>query len=130
MIQRKQTLFFLLAGLLALSCLFLPLFQSGEVLLNGLSQPVLMVLSILSLLLAIVAIFLYTDRVKQILIGRVNLVMLLGLMGAIFYYEYGDGVISFVMGICSPVIAIFSNILGIRGVQSDQKLIRDMDRLR
>jgi len=130
MIQRKQTIFFAITAMTLLAGLVIPIFQDGQNDFIGLSKLGIAIPLITAALLAFVSILLYQTRPKQLFFGKINLAVILLAMGAIVFYEMSDRVFSFVYGILAPPIGLLFNFLGIQGVKSDEKLIRDMDRLR
>lgn len=130
MIQRKQTIFFAITAVLLLAGLVLPVFQNGENNFIGLSKLGIVIPLITASMLALVSILMFRTRPKQLLFGKINQVVILLALGVIVFYEMSDSVFSFVYGIIAPAIGFFANLFGIQGVKSDEKLIRDMDRLR
>ena len=142
MIQRKQTLWLLLATLAAFLTLKFP-FYTGNVLdpitniktfklLNAGSygNMLITILSVAVGVIALITIFLYSDRKKQMLITAVNTV--LSLIVIVLYYlqtkNFIDGAYS-ISSILSLIIPI-SLIAAIIGIRSDEKLIKSVDRLR
>lgn len=142
MIQRKQTLWLLLATIAAFLTLKFP-FYTGNVLepitnlktfklLNAGSygNMLITILSVAVGVIALITIFLYSDRKKQMLITGVNTV--LSLVTIVLYYlqtkSFSDGAYS-ISAILTLIIPI-SLIAAIIGIRSDEKLIKSVDRLR
>jgi hypothetical protein len=142
MIQRKQTLWLLLATIAAFLTLKFP-FYTGNVLdaitsvktfklLNAGSygNMLITILSVTIGVIALITIFLYSDRKKQMLITSVNTV--LSLLIIVLYYlqtkTFVDGAYS-ISAILTLIIPI-SLIAAIVGIKSDEKLIKSVDRLR
>ena len=138
MIQRIQSLWLLGASVLA-SLNFLFPFYSGTKIINGLSSPAeldggstlfTVVLSAVLLVLAIIAIFLYKDRKRQLgcSIGGVILGIILVVVYFLEIKNFETGSIAlwcvFAMGI--PVFYFFAA----RGIWKDQKLVKSLDKLR
>ncbi len=156
MIQRKQTLFLLLAVIASVFCLFLPIasFQpvgmggetaihclgtvSGE---TGLQIDAtcvpLFVLCALSAVLSLVTIFMYKNRKLQLNLCAINLLfsvlwyidyalMLLGIVGL----ENAEGKAQVSFAACLPLVAIILVALARKGVNDDEKLVRAADRIR
>jgi len=142
MIQRKQTLWLLLATIAAFLTLKFP-FYTGNVLdtatniktfksLNAgnYGNMLITILSVSVGVIALITIFLYSDRKKQMLITVVNTVLSL-LIIALYYLQtktFVDGAFS-IAAILTFIIPI-SLIAAIIGIRSDEKLIKSVDRLR
>jgi hypothetical protein len=156
MIQRKQSIFLLLAAI-ALSLLHyfplasfigdndsLVLYIYKVISLVPDHVPVLpeyfifplLVVNALIILLTIVAIFLYKNRMRQLNILRVTLIMLMIMIGGFFFYyvdvleKASGGLTEYEIGAYMPLVAFVFYILAYRGIMSDEKLIRSADRLR
>ncbi len=141
MIQRKQTLWLLLSTIAAFLTLKFP-FYTGNVirdpilnvktfeLLNARFNISITILSVAIGVIALITIFLYNDRKKQILITGVNTA--LSLLIIVLYYlqtkTFVDGAYS-ISSILTLIIPI-SLIAAIIGIRSDEKLIKSVDRLR
>ena len=136
MIQRIQTLWFLIASLAAFLTLKFS-FYSGVSLndrsfheLNGVDNSLLMFSTILLGGLSFINIFLYKKRPLQIKLAIAGLLVEIGIL---FLYVkelkiFADG--NYDIWSFLHIIIIISLILGIRGVYKDQKLIRESNRLR
>lgn len=147
MIQRIQTIYLLISAILVGLLLALPfaeiakdgviyLFNFKGILLdgtlkeNGLAIPILIVL-----ILAFhgFAIFSFKNRIKQVRIVVISMLLILCLLGLFFfytYYSFSGAVISFKISIVFPLIAIILDYLAIRGISKDEALIRSLDRIR
>ncbi|MBA3829508.1 MAG: DUF4293 domain-containing protein [Taibaiella sp.] len=145
MIQRLQSVWMLLAALLC-ACLFLVDFYSFHSMVNGVDTvshvrindfyPGLL-LALVVILLPLVAIFMYSNRKRQITMLVMNLLVLIGFVSLMFMHvnnmtttmapvtngNYGAGAII-------PVVCIILMIMALRGVRKDEKLVRSQDRLR
>jgi Mn2+/Fe2+ NRAMP family transporter len=100
-------------------------------------HPVLLILAILGGLVALAAIFQFSNRSRQMVMSRVSIVLgiLLPLVAFLLVYMepdkqgdlavYNDGI-----GLYLPFIAILCSILAIRFIKKDDKLVKSMDRLR
>lgn len=147
MIQRIQTIFILVAGLLTGS-LFVQkfadiivnnelhifnafgIFKGEELLFSGL--PILLFMGIVSAL-HLVVIFLFKKRILQIRILAFTILLLLGLFGMFFYFTYAsfDEVkVAFKIATALPVASAILDWLAIRAIGKDEALIRSADRLR
>lgn len=141
MIQRIQSVWLLLAA--AASFLTLKFsFYSGNIIKEG--QPkafsklvatddiLLTITTVATGLLTLVAIFLYKNRKLQTRLCLIAL-LLSGLSLVLFYIQIkkfvpleGNYDLTAAIGIAVPVLII----LAIRGIYSDQKLVKSLDRLR
>ena len=156
MIQRKQTVFLLLSAI-ALGLLFyfplatfigdkdsLILYVYKIVSLVPDHAPdvptyflmPLLSLNILMILLSVVTVFMFKNRLRQLNFVRINLILLLIMIAVFFFYdvnvleEVSGGVVQYETGAYFPLIAFIFFILAYRGIMSDERLIRSADRLR
>ena len=133
MIQRIQTVYLLLVFCLMLLIPFLPVASSVPSTWNwGLSG-----ISGLTAVLSLFTVFFYKNRKKQIkfccLINFLILLFYLTLFlsnlsfspNFSFIKDYG-----FSYTVAFPLIALLFNLLAIKGVKKDEKLVRSADRLR
>ena len=136
MIQRIQTLWLLLASICAFASVKLP-FYFGSIEVPGPTITItpydhfmLLVFVISTGLVALINIFLYSNRSLQIKISVVG--VLLGLVNLMHYFLYmrnfKTGGLS-LYSIFSFLVPIFF-ILSIIGIYKDQKLLKSLDRLR
>ena len=145
MIQRIQTLFYLLAGGAFGGLFNFPFasststgthFMSDQVY-NVFDNPVLMVMAGLGIGLALLAIFLFKNRTMQIKLGYILIILSIFIplvAMALFYTEASQimntGEINDQVGIYLPVLSLVFAILANRFVGKDEKTVRSMDRLR
>ncbi|MDB4583589.1 DUF4293 domain-containing protein [Draconibacterium sp.] len=147
MIQRIQTVFILVAGLLVGSLYVAKfadlsvnqelhtftafgIFKGEALVFDGL--PIMIFIGIIALL-HLVIIFLYKKRIRQIRMLAFTIVLLLGLFGLFFYFTYAgfDGAtVAFKAPIAFPIVAIILDYLAIRAIGKDEALVRSMDRIR
>lgn len=152
MIQRIQTVYFLLAELLISTLFFFPFAEivgkEGKIYqldlkvfypdvvqkTSWMGNP-LFLLGAVCLLLILVTIFQYKHRILQIRLAFVAVFLLVGLSGLIFYFGKsaekmvsGNGSLNLVA--LSPVIAAIIIYLAIRAIDKDEKLVRSIDRIR
>jgi len=147
MIQRIQTIFILVAGMLITALYFLPfadISANGVIHLfnaKGISSPDTLVfngLPIMGLIglivvLHVVIIFLYKKRIRQIRFLAFTIILLLGLFGIFFYFSYAgfkDAKIVFKIPVAFPIVAVILDYLAIRSIGKDEALVRSMDRIR
>lgn len=156
MIQRIQTLYLLISGLLMLVPLFWPLlaivvpdlgavYEMGSA---GVESPngdaeliypawALFGLNILIVLLSYVAIFLYRRRMLQMRVTMFNLILKAGFYALLIVYVLNfqgtlDAVseISIRAWVAVPLVCMILDYLAHRGIAIDDRTIRYMDRLR
>lgn len=145
MIQRIQSIFLLLAGIVFFSLFRFSFAKSTEPISEYFSDQVynihdhvsFIVLSILGGSLALIAIFLYNNRALQSKISLVVIAIAIVLLILVFSLLYIEGTLSnhadqiqSSVGIYMPIAAILFGILANRGIQKDENTVRSMDRLR
>ena len=147
MIQRIQSIYLMISVILIGLLFALPfaeiakegavfLFNFQGVLLDGIVKQSGITISILIVILMalhIYALISYKKRLLQISVIKYSIVVLLGLLGTFaFYtaYSYNGAQISYKISMVFPLIAIVLDYLAIRGIRSDEALIRSIDRIR
>ena len=138
MLQRMQTIWLLLAAVFSFLTLRFPVYN-GNKLVNGISEYnmlsatsslFLIILSVATGLIALIAIFLYKNRGMQQKLCFAGLLLFI-ISGTLYYMQiksFTEGAFSlwtvfyFLIPVCF--------ILAIRGIYRDQKLIKSIDRLR
>ncbi len=150
MIQRKQTIYLLLALAALIVCLCLPIgkltsnvMQGAEVAVYNIglytstgldAHPVLFTDIVVVATLSFINIFLYNKRKLQMKICVVNIVLCL-----VWYAYYAFMALSMFKGIgsfsmsfaaCLPLVAMILLILARAGIKADEELIRSMSRIR
>ncbi|CAF3939994.1 unnamed protein product [Rotaria sp. Silwood1] len=141
MIQRKQTLWLLFAAIAALLTLKFPFYTGNTIKdtvtgiksfeqLNARFDILITILSVAIGVAALITIFLYSDRKKQILFTAINCVV--SIVVIVLYYlqtkKFVDGAYSItsILVLAVPVLLI----MAIVGINKDEKLIKSVDRLR
>lgn len=138
MLQRIQSLWLLLAGVLSFLTLRLNVYSGTRELngaalfmnLTGSSSFLILIVTIIIALLTIISVFLYKNRPLQIKLSLVAL--LFYIVSALLYYlqikqfSAGNFALTSVIYFLIPVLII----LAIKGIYNDQKLIKSVDRLR
>jgi hypothetical protein len=151
MIQRIQSIWFFLAAITVLCLLFIPILtffneSIGYVLFgtgikefrNGVETPSintpLIISTILAGLLSFINIFNFKNRTLQKRIGIINILFILGLSFWLFnianQIHGGLENAEINAGIFLPLASIIFNLLAIRSIGKDEKLIRSAERLR
>jgi hypothetical protein len=154
MIQRIQSVYLFLVAI-ATSLIYI--FPFGEYVINqeryrfdilGLTNlstherlftvmPVLFLVTI-TMIMSLITIFLYKNRLLQLKLGRLNIFLYLILIGTIFYYSDravetlgNEGVVIFYqLGAMLPIICIILTFLANRAIRKDEALVRSADRIR
>ncbi len=147
MIQRIQSIFLLLASACSFALFGLPfatvkeqvadsaLFATDTVY-NLNDSTALLGIYVVAGLLALVAIFLFKNRKQQVVVARIAAVVnLIGIVLAIVMFIQDSVMESTVtpddgLGLYTPIIGFVLNLLAIRAIQKDDKLVKSMDRLR
>lgn len=149
MIQRKQTIFLLLAMACLIACQCLPIgaiepkgMGAVPVLFNyGLyadrafnAQPIPFVDLVVAGALAFITIFLYKNRRLQMRLCWVNIILLLAWYGYYAFCMFAKfnalGTFHPRFAACLPFIGIVLIVLAHRGIKADEELVRSMDRIR
>ena len=157
MIQRIQSVFLLLLALAMLSLLALPLwhkldpltgqeltltafgFEAKGVALPASIGPVWLigVLATASAAIALFEIFQFRNRLRQLLLGTVNLLLITATLGAEFlFYTKGEQLVNIklegqvMIAFYLPTLALVLNLLANRFIRRDEQLVRSADRLR
>lgn len=155
MIQRIQTIYLLLVVLFAVLFLLLPLgygaidgvsagigllvgnaLTAGMTAVQGWVMRLLILLAILVIALAVFIIFQYRKRPYQIRLGKINILLHIGILVASFFWldsiEGKAGLAEFTYGpaIFLPLISMFLILMANRAIAKDERLVRAADRIR
>jgi len=136
MIQRIQTLYLILIALLNSLGIFFyqPLDASVIIGIFTLPDEVIWGTFSVSATLALVSVFQYKQRSKQLVINRINLLLELFLMGFFAYLSLNlsgedssslKGIAVFV-----PLFSIVLLVMANKSIQKDEDLVKSVDRLR
>jgi len=154
MIQRIQTLYLLIAALLVASLFFVPFAEltgkdgaqylfnisgitvnssNGSAILDS-TWPVL-VLVCLSLIILVISIFLFKNRITQIRVSYINISFLFGLKALMYYYTWSGnnlpaGGLHSKIYSTLPLIAAILVFIAIRNIRKDENLVKSIDRIR
>ncbi len=96
---------------------------------------VIAVLAVVAAITAFYEIFRFRNRLTQMKLGALNNLIMLGSLGACWYYSFeGEAYLpgrgDYEIGFFLPAIAIMLNIFANRFIRRDEKLVRSVDRLR
>lgn len=154
MIQRIQTVYLLIAELLIGLLFFVPFadiagkdgniyrFDIKGISLDGALKPdiiyssiPLILLCALNVVLIVITIYQFKNRIRQMKIARFSIFILLGFGGLIYYYIWSgakilSGTFVFHIYLVIPVIAAVLIYLAIRAIAKDELLVRSIDRIR
>lgn len=143
MIQRIQSIYLLLVTVFSAGLIFLlslwnqseseifafDLLSNEDILLK-----VVPVLFLLSALLAIVTVFMFSNRKLQFVLNRFNILINLFLLGVLLYYLLnvsGEMEISEKgIGVFIPIVNVLLLVLANKAIQKDENLVKSVDRLR
>jgi hypothetical protein len=145
MIQRKQTIFLLLAAIIFGAMFIVPFAVSNQPsvqflsdgVFNILDHPVLLVLTLGGILMSLYTIFLYRKRKTQLRLGYIIIIIaiLLPLSAFILFTRTSAEADTSVLvedqfGLYLPVAAILFVALANYFIRKDERLVKSMDRLR
>ena len=136
MIQRIQTLYLIGAAVVTgVLPFFVPLWlDSNKVATYFTAELSYILLFGGSTILSLVSIFLYKTRQHQFVLGRLNMILNLILLGLLIYYSItlsGDGASSEKgIGLVLPFVSIVLLVLANKAIQKDEKLVKSSNRLR
>ena len=148
MIQRKQTLWFIISALIACLAFVLPFGFKNTTSISSYNINIhdfkaqshigLILLFGLIIITNLVAIFLYKNRSLQVKLSIIILIASIAAFAFEVYFSTIDGnSITFglsqstlYIGLIIPLISFIFSIMAMRGVQQDIKLLKETDRLR
>ncbi|MET0394438.1 MAG: DUF4293 family protein [Chitinophagaceae bacterium] len=138
MIQRQQSLWLLLAAVASFFSFQYPFYTGNKIENNstlfaeleaGSTMPLLL-LTGLSILLALITIFLYKNRKTQfrMAIGGIALSALLLVLYFLEMQKFISG--NFALSCIGVLLILIGYLMAARGIHRDQKLVRSLDKLR
>ena len=136
MLQRIQTVYLLIAGIVSAGLIFVfhlwttkeghQLFAQQELLYFGLFLG--------SALLSLISIFMFKNRKSQFMLGRLNIILNFILLGLFVYQSLnlsGEANVSEKgIGILLPIFSIVFIALANKAIKKDEDLVKSVDRLR
>ncbi|MEX6626245.1 DUF4293 domain-containing protein [Tenacibaculum pacificus] len=144
MIQRKQSIYILIAAIISAGLTVICSLWTSKTntpiyiidLFSGVSilEKITPVLFFISALLSIVTLFLFKNRQLQFVLGRLNILINLFLLGILIYLSQtlsGEALVSEKgIGMFFPVIVILLLVLANKAIKKDEDLVKSVDRLR
>lgn len=135
MIQRIQSIFLFLAGLVSLVISNLvDLWKAGAEWMQSNDYIYIFSLFISSGILSFLVLFLYKNRKRQLIYNYINIVLNLVLVGLLIYRLFnlpGEGIHSQKgIGLILPLISIILLFMANNGIKKDEKLVKSVDRIR
>ena len=137
MIQRIQTIYLLLAFVVTgILLFFIPLWtMSDDTAYYFMQSQVYTILLGLSTTLTLLSVVSYKKRQNQFVIGRLNIILNLILLGLFVYRSLNlsgetPAVSEKGIGMFLPVIAIVLLVLANKAIKKDEDLVKSVDRLR
>lgn len=144
MIQRIQSIYLLVAGIISGGLTFLFSLwsnsQTNTIYIidlfsrNSILEKSIPALFFISALVAIVTIFLFKNRQLQFVLNRLNILINLFLLGVLVYLSQtlsGEASVSEKgIGMFFPIIVILLLVLANRAIKKDEDLVKSVDRLR
>jgi hypothetical protein len=141
MIQRIQSLFLFLVLALCLALFYLPLYSvhtagsaaDTDVFIQS-NKIYLLFTSIIGLF-SLAAILLFKNRVLQIRLCNLNMLVICIFVGTVFYFsdhsvQSPGSVIHYQSGCYVPLVQLLFSFLAMRAIRKDEELVRSADRLR
>ncbi len=136
MLQRIQTVYLLLAVIISAGLIFVfSLWENsaGEEV-YAQDQLIAFGMFLASAALALVSIFMFKNRKLQFVLGRLNIILNLFLLGVFVYWSLtlpGEMDISEKgIGMFLPIISIVFLVLANKAIKRDEDLVKSVDRLR
>ncbi len=149
MIQRLQSLFLLISAILLLILLWTPLailqidentfyevYTKGYIFENEVQYSYsLWIFNAITVLMAIITIFLYKNRILQMRICIYNFILLLGLQGVVAYTIYATASnlkaeIFLQYAAILPILSAILHLIAFRYIKRDEELVKAADRIR
>ena len=135
MLQRIQSIYLFLAALVSAGLIFVfELWKDNGEPVYAQDEPSVLALFGLSALLSVVTIFLFKNRKLQFVLGRVNIILNLILLGLFVYWSLnvsGESEISEKgIGMVIPIVSIVLLVLANKAIKKDEDLVKSVDRLR
>jgi uncharacterized membrane protein len=135
MIQRKQSIYLLIAGLVSgISTWFADLWVLAKEWMQPEDNIITMLLFLISAVLSIVTIFLFKNRKTQMKVTGLNILLNILLIGYLAYSltslpgGFSDSEKG--IGLVAPFISILMLVIANRFIKKDEQLVKSVDRFR
>ncbi|MCK5781493.1 MAG: DUF4293 domain-containing protein [Flavobacteriales bacterium] len=136
MIQRIQSVYLLIVIILGGLGLYLPIWHNAEnITVKGFENIYILVLFALEIVLALATIFLFSNRKLQFVLGRINILINILLLGVFVYFTQsfsGEAIVASEkeIGLVIPFVSIVFLFLANKAIKKDEELVKSVDRLR
>lgn len=135
MLQRIQTIYLLLVAIVSSGLIFVfNLWKNEDELVFAIDKPIIFSAFLSIALLAIITIFKFKDRKSQFVLGRLNIILNLILLGFFVYQSLnlsGETIVSEKgIGMLLPFVSIVLLVLANKAIKKDEDLVKSVDRLR
>ena len=145
MIQRIQSLFILIAAGFGVLLFFVPIisinYDNSAITFNATGYVAekswyLVLLSIICVVTMFTQLFMYKNRKKQMLTGKISIclwilwIFVFSLFVYLHYNSYTTAKFSIHFGAIFPVLIIIFVLLANRNIKKDEELVRSIDRIR
>lgn len=130
MIQRIQTVWWLLSIAALAAIVFLPLFETDSGFFTTTNCTGLLTTAAITIILTIINICTFANRTLQTRIGYALIFLHLLLFFFIGVHYFLDKGTQFFPWAALPIASLLFQVLALRGVKKDEALIKSMDRLR
>ncbi|WP_026935403.1 DUF4293 domain-containing protein [Christiangramia echinicola] len=136
MLQRIQTIYLLLAAVVSAGLIFVFSLWENSAGESVYAQDVLIAFGMFlaSAAISLVSIFMFKNRKLQFVLGRLNIILNLFLLGVFVYWSLtlpGEMDISEKgIGMFLPIISIVFIVLANKAIKKDEDLVKSVDRLR
>jgi uncharacterized membrane protein len=135
MIQRIQSIYLLIVGILAALGINLPLWVNDKlIIVKGFDNIYILSLFASVIALSLLTIFLFNNRKLQFVLGRFNILINIILLGVFGYYTQtfsGETLVSEKeIGLIIPFVSIVFLYLANKAIKKDEELVKSVDRLR
>lgn len=139
MIQRIQTVWYLLAAIVTGLIFSFDIYQAGGNVVSNLgigNDVIAIILVVLCIILDFYTLGLFKNRKRQITFNYLSIIATLSLFAYLYisidWRKEAVGIVEghYWIGLFLPLISFVFLILGLLGVKKDEKLIKSLDRLR
>ena len=135
MLQRIQTIYLLLVAIVSSGLIFVfILWKNEDELVFAIDKPIIFSAFLSIALLAIITIFKFKDRKSHCVLGRLNIILNLILLGFFVYQSLnlsGETMVSEKgIGMLLPFVSIVLLALANKAIKKDEDLVKSVDRLR